>query len=100
MAPNKKKKKPAGNPARGFATTSIASKPKPEKVVATKEEEAVTEDRPVEADAVPGPPPSSEPVPSKPDPTPEELEAQLEAAEKKTVEKKVAEAVENFRASE
>ena len=28
MAPNRKKKKPAGNPARGFATTSIASKPK------------------------------------------------------------------------
>ena len=28
MAPNKKKKKPASNPARGFATTSIASKPK------------------------------------------------------------------------
>jgi ATP-dependent RNA helicase DHX29 len=26
-----KKKKPAANPARGFATTSIASKPKPEK---------------------------------------------------------------------
>ena len=29
MAPNKKKKKPAANPARGFATTSIASKQKP-----------------------------------------------------------------------
>lgn len=28
MAPNMKKKKPASNPARGFATTSIASKPK------------------------------------------------------------------------
>ncbi|KFA74491.1 hypothetical protein S40288_08510 [Stachybotrys chartarum IBT 40288] len=27
---NKKKKKPAANPARGFATTSIASKPRPE----------------------------------------------------------------------
>lgn len=40
-----KKKKPAANPARGFATTSIASKPKPEKetppeaVVATSTEE-------------------------------------------------------------
>ncbi|KAF2839488.1 ATP-dependent RNA helicase A [Patellaria atrata CBS 101060] len=32
MAPNKKKKKPAANPARGFATTSIASKPKAETV--------------------------------------------------------------------
>lgn len=30
MAPGKKKKKPASNPARGFATTSIASKPKAE----------------------------------------------------------------------
>jgi ATP-dependent RNA helicase DHX29 len=30
MAGGKKKKKPAANPARGFATTSIASKPKPE----------------------------------------------------------------------
>lgn len=29
MAPNKKKKKPAANPARGFATTSVASKQKP-----------------------------------------------------------------------
>ena len=28
MAPNKKKKKPASNPARGFATTSVASKPR------------------------------------------------------------------------
>ena len=30
MAGGKKKKKPAANPARGFATTSIASKPRPE----------------------------------------------------------------------
>ena len=30
MAGNKKKKKPAANPARGFATTSVASKPRPE----------------------------------------------------------------------
>ncbi|TWU71680.1 hypothetical protein ED733_001698 [Metarhizium rileyi] len=30
MAGNKRKKKPAANPARGFATTSIASKPRPE----------------------------------------------------------------------
>jgi ATP-dependent RNA helicase DHX29 len=30
MAGNKKKKKPATNPARGFATTSVASKPRPE----------------------------------------------------------------------
>lgn len=31
MVAKKKKTKPAANPARGFATTSIASKPKPEK---------------------------------------------------------------------
>lgn len=29
MPPNKKKKKPAANPARGFATVSVPSKPKP-----------------------------------------------------------------------
>ncbi|KAM0220966.1 hypothetical protein ACHAQD_005722 [Fusarium lateritium] len=32
MAGAKKKKKPAANPARGFATTSVASKPRPEVV--------------------------------------------------------------------
>jgi ATP-dependent RNA helicase DHX29 len=35
MAGGKKKKKPASNPARGFATTSIASKPRVETVVET-----------------------------------------------------------------
>lgn len=39
MAGAKKKKKPAANPARGFATTSIASKPRPE---AAPEEGAAT----------------------------------------------------------
>lgn len=33
MAPNKKKKKPASNPARGFATTSTASKPKQDEAI-------------------------------------------------------------------
>ena len=37
MAPNKKKKKPASNPARGFATTSIVSKNKIEDNVAVEE---------------------------------------------------------------
>ncbi|KAM0343085.1 hypothetical protein ACHAPU_008833 [Fusarium lateritium] len=32
MAGAKKKKKPAANPARGFATTSVASKPRPETI--------------------------------------------------------------------
>lgn len=50
MAPaSKKKKKPIANPARGFATTSVASKPKSEKVtelepvsVITQEDSTVT----------------------------------------------------------
>ncbi|KAH7164260.1 P-loop containing nucleoside triphosphate hydrolase protein [Fusarium sp. MPI-SDFR-AT-0072] len=40
MAGTKKKKKPAANPARGFATTSVASKPRPE--VAESESKPVT----------------------------------------------------------
>lgn len=39
MAPNKKKKKPSANPARGFATTSIASKPKSNDIAAASEAE-------------------------------------------------------------
>ncbi|KAH8169494.1 helicase associated domain (HA2) domain-containing protein [Sarocladium implicatum] len=38
MAGAKKKKKPAANPARGFATTSIASKPRPETVEETEKQ--------------------------------------------------------------
>ncbi|KAL3953038.1 hypothetical protein ACCO45_012981, partial [Purpureocillium lilacinum] len=40
MAGAKKKKKPAANPARGFATTSIASKPRPEAAEAVDEKPA------------------------------------------------------------
>ncbi len=39
MAPNKKKKKPSSNPARGFATTSIASKPRSNDLDTTSEAE-------------------------------------------------------------
>ncbi|ESZ97414.1 hypothetical protein SBOR_2192 [Sclerotinia borealis F-4128] len=39
MAGGKKKKKPATNPARGFATTSIASKPKIEAIEAEQEKD-------------------------------------------------------------
>lgn len=81
MAPNKKKKKPAGNPARGFATTSIASKPKQEKPVATEEPGLPEkEDGPV---AEPAQQPSSTPAPApkQVEQTPEELEAQLERDE-------------------
>ena len=38
MAPDRKKKKPASNPARGFATTSTASKSKIEEVSAESAE--------------------------------------------------------------
>lgn len=40
MAPNKKKKKPSANPARGFATTSIASKPKNNDLASESEAES------------------------------------------------------------
>lgn len=43
MAGGKKKKKPASNPARGFATTSIASKPKVELPEAAEESPVVNE---------------------------------------------------------
>jgi ATP-dependent RNA helicase DHX29 len=81
-----KKKKPAGNPARGFTTTSVASKPKPEKstadATAKETTPSLTKDqvtpsvstaetvRPVEAS-------KQEEVVQ----TPEELEAQLERDE-------------------
>ncbi|KAF2845411.1 hypothetical protein T440DRAFT_276638 [Plenodomus tracheiphilus IPT5] len=82
-----KKKKPAGNPARGFATTSIPSKPKPEKLAAaaasaeaaaaqTLPEESATADAPANHIA-------PQAAASHPEllPTPEELEAQLERDE-------------------
>ncbi|APA12621.1 hypothetical protein sscle_09g073910 [Sclerotinia sclerotiorum 1980 UF-70] len=43
MAGGKKKKKPATNPARGFATTSIASKPKNEAIEAAQEKDIADE---------------------------------------------------------
>jgi ATP-dependent RNA helicase DHX29 len=80
-----KKKKPAGNPARGFATTSIASKPKPEKTT--------VDDTPKETTPAPtkehvtAAVSTTEPVRTADTPkqevvqTPEELEAQLERDE-------------------
>jgi ATP-dependent RNA helicase DHX29 len=80
-----KKKKPAGNPARGFATTSIASKPKPEKPTAndTPKETAPAPTKEHVTAAVS----TTEPVRTADTPkqevvqTPEELEAQLERDE-------------------
>jgi ATP-dependent RNA helicase DHX29 len=73
-----KKKKPAANPARGFATTSIASKPKAEKppesaAILPKEETPVS--LPVVSSA-----PKEDSLKHVPQ-TPEELEAQLERDE-------------------
>lgn len=84
MAPNKKKKKPASNPARGFATTSTASKPKldeakelegsvplmvsdPHILLTPAEDNTRTEDSS-----------SREPEKALDELTPEELESQLE----------------------
>ncbi|KAJ9659690.1 hypothetical protein H2201_007282 [Coniosporium apollinis] len=87
MAPNnKKKKKPAANPARGFATTSVASKPKPNKKedAADVSETGSTPTAPTSvasedlAGRVPG---SSEKPKELHELSPEELEQQLEQNE-------------------
>jgi ATP-dependent RNA helicase DHX29 len=83
MAPNKKKKKPAGNPARGFATTSVPSKPKVAETLAEPEaaEEPKTEIA-IEAAQVSQAAPEARPSTSVAiEQTPEELEAQLELDE-------------------
>ncbi|KAF1967534.1 P-loop containing nucleoside triphosphate hydrolase protein [Bimuria novae-zelandiae CBS 107.79] len=82
MAPNKKKKKPQGNPARGFATTSVASKPKEEKPAVAKDESSPPEkqDEPVLESSLPVST-APEPIPQTVEQTPEELEAQLERDE-------------------
>lgn len=94
MVGKKKKTKPVANPARGFATTSIASKPKPEKAFV----DASTE---VSGTASPATDPTSvaseeiiQPIQSANKSTasrelhelsPEELEAQLELSELQNV---------------
>jgi ATP-dependent RNA helicase DHX29 len=82
-----KKKKPAGNPARGFATTSVASKPKPEKqtnnVVSKNNDvqELTKGSLPGSESAVNNQPSTTEPLKPEITQTPEELEAQLERDE-------------------
>jgi ATP-dependent RNA helicase DHX29 len=75
-----KKKKPAGNPARGFATTSVASKAKPEQPLVPQAEVAPPKQEPVaEAKAPPTQAASSDqPLQEQVEQTPEQLEAQLE----------------------
>lgn len=85
-----KKKKPAANPARGFATTSIASKPKPERAIEpeiktpkkdlSRPAAASTPQAPVESQTL------AKPIPQ----TPEELEAQLERDELQLLVEKYA----------
>lgn len=88
MAGTKKKKKPAANPARGFATTSIASKPRPE-TSETDANPASDPDATKGADAT-APPSNGNAPPSTATPngaakhqelTAEEFEKQLEESE-------------------
>jgi ATP-dependent RNA helicase DHX29 len=77
-----RKKKSVANPARGFATTSVASKPKPER---STEPDVKTPKKEVQAPAVAvstsvAPTEASAPAKAAA-PTPEELEAQLERDE-------------------
>ncbi|KAL5335025.1 P-loop containing nucleoside triphosphate hydrolase protein [Aspergillus crustosus] len=81
---NKKKKKPASNPARGFATVSIPSKVKPaesSEPASTVEFKSASEtERPASAEPVEGAPkPSANP--SLQNYSPDELERHLEDAE-------------------
>ncbi|KAH7324481.1 putative ATP dependent RNA helicase [Stachybotrys elegans] len=81
---NKKKKKPAANPARGFATTSIASKPRPEAVEAESapanpgKSDAPPSTSPGTADA---PPSANQPATKEKELSPEEFERQLQESE-------------------
>ncbi|EUC49799.1 hypothetical protein COCMIDRAFT_1429 [Bipolaris oryzae ATCC 44560] len=80
-----KKKKPAGNPARGFATTSVASKPKPDRSAADVPAKEVSKLQSKESQAAPEPAsqvPQQATLPKEEiAQTPEELEAQLERDE-------------------
>jgi ATP-dependent RNA helicase DHX29 len=80
-----KKKKPAGNPARGFATTSIASKPKPEKSTAdaTAKETApsLSKEHVTTSESSTKAVHTAEATKQEVVQTPEELEAQLERDE-------------------
>ena len=81
---NKKKKKPTSNPARGFATTSIASKPKPDanepELGPTSQQSATPQNAPEDATHVVGP---GGAIPGAPltNLSPEEFEKQLDNSE-------------------
>lgn len=85
---NKKKKKPAANPARGFATTSVASKPKPDETSEATSTDPSKVATPVDTASKTVSAPSQAAQSGSPgrerelhELNPEELEAQLEASE-------------------
>ncbi|KAL2787443.1 P-loop containing nucleoside triphosphate hydrolase protein [Aspergillus keveii] len=90
---NKKKKKPASNPARGFATVSIPSKVKPADSsgpALTVDSKSVSEsERPTPAEPT-QPVPQPNETPSLQNYTPEELERHLEDAELQILVEKYA----------
>ncbi|QMW35554.1 hypothetical protein G4B84_011045 [Aspergillus flavus NRRL3357] len=90
---NKKKKKPAANPARGFATVSVPSKPKSTNSTApasTAESKSVSEsERPTPAESS-RPAAETQDAPSLQDYSPEELERHLEDAELQILVEKYA----------
>lgn len=99
MAGKKKSKKPAANPARGFATTSIASKPRADPAEATDDTPASKpgdDSTPQSKDA----PPSGSTATATTDPvaqakvlSPEEFERQLEESELQLLVEKHAQKV-------
>ncbi|OTB14961.1 hypothetical protein K445DRAFT_61545 [Daldinia sp. EC12] len=104
MAPKKKKTKPTANPARGFATTSIASKPKPRAEIDKEPAQTATQEGKLDAPPTPSSrdpnaPPSnsnSENVPKtsqKEALSPEEFERQLEESELQLLVEKYAQKV-------
>ncbi|KAK8108700.1 helicase associated domain-containing protein [Apiospora sp. TS-2023a] len=106
MPPKKKKTKPAANPARGFATTSVASKPvtrieKAEEASVTPNGKGATPSSTVEGKAAGATPDTAAPAPSdstlaqptKPDLSPEEFEKQLLEAELQLLVEKHAQKV-------
>ncbi|PTU18623.1 hypothetical protein P175DRAFT_0321085 [Aspergillus ochraceoroseus IBT 24754] len=92
MPANKKKKKPASNPARGFATVSVPSKVKTDSSgpASTVDSKSVSEsERPTPAEPKQPAPEASE-VPSLQNYTAEELERHLEDAELQLLVEKYA----------
>ena len=98
MAGKKKTKKPAANPARGFATTSVASKPRVDPAEATDETLAAGKlddaNTPPSQDAPPSASNTAEKQANEPKPlSPEEFERQLEESELQLLVEKYAQKV-------